>query len=279
MGEIVNKYFFGLIFILFFLNARAETVSPELVTNPKPTIWKNYVISERIDPQGEDVDKNIVDEKFKNKTVSLDNENVTITGVCRYKFNKEKMSPIKYWKSKNTVDLYKRFFSTYNVKLNDELILITPMNPSVDCEYPFSYFIEVNDSLIFVLKNRAVIYSLGNEAMSAPTGECTHKNQTPEQVYENGDIDECYYKSVNIVDAYRRYRNGMTGESSKYLQGDIVSNKDFSMKCYDGCINVEYKWNGSDNLTIKQLFDGGETDISFITEKKGVRVITKSFPD
>jgi len=256
----------------------AASVSIPLVNS---VVWGDYIISKRIDPSGDDVTKGSINDIFKGIKVVIDNENVTVSGVCKYEYSKESMSPLKYWYSKKTVDLYRSFLSGYNVKLNDNVNLITPVNPSVNCIYPFSYFIEVDNSLVFVLKNRAVIYFNDNRdgKGGVSPSECVHKKQTPEQVYANGDIDECYYKGLNILDSYQKYRNRLVDSEKRHLMENIKLNENASMKCDDGCIVVKYKWKGPDNLVISQQFDGGETMIYFSKKEQGSRVVTKSFPD
>ncbi len=101
------------------------------------TIWKHYVVSERIDPQGQDVAKYSVNEVFKGKEIVIDNKDVTVDGVCKYECYKEEMPP----RQSKIVGLYKTFLSGYNVKLKNKLGLIIPINPLVECAYPFSYFI------------------------------------------------------------------------------------------------------------------------------------------
>lgn len=49
---------------------------------------------------------------------------------------------------------------------------------------------------------------------------------------------ECFYKSMSLVETYRECRNELMNDDKAYLQGKIISNKNFSMKCDNGCIAV-----------------------------------------
>ncbi|CNG10849.1 hypothetical protein [Yersinia similis] len=268
------------ILISFVANANVDNSASDLpLLTDNSMAWRSYVVSDRIDPQGEDVAEYLVNEVFKGREIVIDNTTVTVNGVCKYEYSKEKMTPLQYWNSQKTVDLYKTFLSGYNVKLKNTLGLITPVNPSIECVYPFSYFIEVDNSLVFVLKNRAIIYSQVNEEDKVSVVACAHKEQTPEQIYEHGYIVDCYYKNMDILDSYQKYRSSLVSDDRAHLQEKIALNKSFSMKCDNGCIVVEYKWNGPDHLVITQQFDGGETRIYFSKEEQGSRIVTKSFPD
>lgn len=273
-----------LIFIFILIsslaNAKVDGSAPSLpFSNNNTTVWKRYVVSERIDPQGQDVAEYSINEVFKGREIVIDDKNVTVEGVCKYEYHKEAMTPLQYWGSQKTVELYNIFLSGYNVELNDTLELITPVNPSIECIYPFSYFIKIDGSLVFVLKNRAVIYSQLSEGDKVSNAECVHKEQTIEQVYENGDIVDCYYKNMSVLESYSKYRNELASSDRANLQGEIVFGKNFSMKCNNGCILTEYKWSGPGNLIVTQQFDGGEKKIYFNEEEQGSRVVTKSFPD
>lgn len=272
----MNKHLLILLLALISFTTSATTI-PVMAGNSM--IWDKFRISERIDPKGEDVTKDSINDIFKGKKIIIDNTNITVSGACKYEYSRENMTPLEYWHSQKTVNLYKQILSDHNVKLSSELNLITPVSPSVECVYPFSYFIEADNSLIFVLKNRAIIYSQKNEEKSVFDDECKHKEQTPEQIVENGDIDECYYKNLNVLNSYKKYRERLTGDRKKYLRKKINLNENFTMKCDNGCITVIYKWNGSDNLVITQQFEGGETVISFSKEAHGCQVVTKSFAD
>ncbi|QIM43072.1 hypothetical protein [Leclercia adecarboxylata] len=279
---------FSLILSLFLalccIKAKAVNATTDVSPSGNTLVWEGYFISKPIIPGEESVSENSIDDFFKGKKIVIDDKKVTIGNTCIYEYSKETMTPLEYWHSKKTVNFYKKFLSFYKVKLGGKLNLITPTIPPVECGYPFTDFIELDGSLLFIFNNRAVIYDNNNNNNNRNNFDasgviCLHKGQSAEQIFENGDIEECFYKGENIFDSYQKYRGVLTDDGKKYLQESIVLNKDSSMKCYDGCIAVIYKWDGPDRLTITQQFEGGETEISFTKETQGCRVVTKSFPD
>ncbi|ELY5817302.1 hypothetical protein SNN51_004232, partial [Cronobacter turicensis] len=108
---------------------------------------------------------------------------------------------------------------------------------------------------------------------------CVHKKQSPELVYENGDIDECYYGEINISEAYSKFKKERAEDEGKYLEKHINVNHDVVIKCNDGCIKVKYTWRDKKNLVVTQDFNGGETVIYFSESNSGTNVLVKSFPD
>lgn len=263
----------ALSFSLFFISQVYANTAKE----QESAIWGSYVISEPIEPSGENRDIGLVDDVFKNKTISIDGSHVVVGDLCNYKFSKEELTPIAYWNSKGSVKIYKGILEKYNVGSFSKVELFTPMEPSNKCPYPFSYFIKINKNLIFTQSNRLVIYSQGVQSITE--GECAHKKQTLEQVYENGDINTCKFKGVNVVDAYNKYRKNANNINASTLSEEISPNKDNIIKCDSGCIEINYIWNGPDHLVVKQQFEGGETVVSFDKKDFGVLVEEKSFSD
>lgn len=179
-------YKFLLILLLviasFFLNAKTVPVMTD-ISSTHSTAWKSYLITEPITLGGSNDTKDSVDTFFKGSKIVIGNANVTIGNICKYEYSKESISPLEYWHSKKTSDFYKGFLSDYNVKAGDKLNLFSPTNPSVRCDYPFSYFIEVDGSLVFVHKNRAIIYSQDNKKEYVSNVICNHKEQSAEQIF------------------------------------------------------------------------------------------------
>ena len=253
-------------------------------TENETAIWRDYVISEPIIPEGEYVTKESISELFKGKIISMDKTIVNVSEECRYKYNVKNTTPILHWHSEKTAKLYSDLLYKYNIRLNDSVSLITSKATPSECDYPFSYFIIVDNSLIFYLKNRMIIYPSDSEIKK------TYKNSIDDdfkvlkknpsiQTNEYEQVEEIFYQEMGLLNSYKKYRDGLQIDYKKYLLDTIFTNENLTKKCDDGCIEVDYKWSGPHMLIIKQDFNGGETEIHFIEETNGTRVITKSYPD
>ncbi|TDN50099.1 hypothetical protein EC843_10616 [Buttiauxella sp. JUb87] len=269
--------FYLLLISSFMANAGVEKTIGTSVEE-KSLTWNHYVVSDLITPKGEFVAKENVSNVFNGKVINIDNKNISIPGLCKFEYKMKATTPLNYWHSQKTVDLYSQLLSEYNIMLEDNVSLFTPVKQSNNCDYPFNYFIKVNGSLIFVLNNRMIIYSQdGNEERIDNASSYTNVTSTLNNEY--GSVDEVFYRGGSLLDAYHKYRDGLTENNKKHLMKNISPTKDFTMKCNEGCIEVNYKWNGPDNLKVKQGFNGGETEIFFSKETQGTKVITKSSPD
>lgn len=272
----LSAFFFSAMVSAGIGNDTVSSAENEILT------WRDYVISEPITPRGEYVTKDSISEPFKGKVISIDKTTVNISEGCRY--NIENTTPILYWHSEKTVKLYSDLLYKYDIRLNNLVGLITPESASSECDYPFSYFIIVDNSLIFSFKNRLIIYYSDSEIKK------THKSiidddfrvlkEKPSiQANEYEQVIEEFYQDMDLLNSYKKYRDSLQIDYKKYLLDTIFKNENMTKKCDNGCIEVDYKWSGPHVLEIKQYFDGGEKEIHFIEETHGTRIITKSYPD
>ncbi|HAC6567909.1 TPA_asm: hypothetical protein G0B48_22765 [Salmonella enterica subsp. indica] len=231
---------------------------------------------------------------FDGKKVVFNGDLLSITDACTYKYAPQLNIPLSFWMNPKTVSFYEVFFGGYNIKMPNEFLDITPVNPAEKCDFPFSQFVVLDDEIVFFYNDHAIFYFNNQEALNfhekkkvensvivgkKTTGSSKVCKQTEHNPDNYNTSRECFYKYMNLINTYREYRKELADDSAKYLQKKIIPNKDFSVQCDGGCISVIYKWNGPDNLVVTQQFDGGETEISFTKEELGSRVVTKLFPD
>lgn len=274
--------FLNVFFFSAMVNASVanDMVSP---TEKESSTWRDYIISEPIISEGEYATKESISALFKGKRISIDKTMVNVSEVCRYKYNIKNITPILYWHSEKTVRLYSDLLYKYNIRLNNLVSLITPAATSNECDYPFTYFIIVDNSLIFSLKNRMIIYHSDSEIKkhrNSSDDDFRVTKKTPSlQADEYEQIEEVFNQEMDLINSYKKYRDSLQIDYKKHLVGTIFTNVDLTKKCDNGCIKVDYKWSGPHVLIIKQDFNGGETEIHFIEENHGTRIITKSYPD
>jgi len=280
-------------FLTVSLNVSASTID-NILQKKEHAEWRYFFVSESFNTKGNDSSANEAVKLFDSKKLIFNGQSLTITNACTYKYAAQVNAPLSFWGSFKTVRFYKDFFSNYKVEIPNKFLNVTPVNPLETCDFPFSEFIVLGDELVFFYKNHAVLYFKTLEAskfhekknirndpnvkqdLMGVSKNCKEVERNPDN-YDTSQ--ECLYNNLELIEAYKAYREELLKDSKKYLQDTIISNKDFSMKCDNGCIAVIYKWNGPNNLVVTQQFDGGETEISFSKEVQGCRVVTKSFPE
>ncbi|EOF6284765.1 hypothetical protein ACK1C5_004374 [Salmonella enterica] len=285
-----------LIFLFLFaspLYVYASTIE-NILQKKEHSEWRYFFISEIFEGESNRSPSEKVVKLFDGKKIIFNGDLLSITDACTYKYAAELKTPLSFWKSYKTINFYENFFSGYKIKMPKKFLDITPINPSEKCDFPFSEFIVLDDKIVFFYEHNAIFYFKNekelkyHEKISAENNDNVDEKSIEsesicKEIESNADdynsSEECFYKNMSVIDTYLEYRKKLMDYDKKYLQDEIISNKNFSTKCYGGCIIVTYKWDGPDNLVITQQFDGGETEISFSKEVQGCRVVTKLFPD
>ncbi|EPL9571198.1 hypothetical protein MMK73_004838 [Providencia rettgeri] len=99
---------------------------------------------------------------------------------------------------------------------------------------------------------------------------CQDENQTMDEIYENGALTKCYFMGNTLSEAYKQYRSGLTEDGPLFLAEKLIIKKNMAMPCpVEGCIAINYRWDGDKKLNIVQEFEGGETQLQFTQENKG----------
>ncbi|MBS9427747.1 hypothetical protein [Photorhabdus akhurstii] len=280
---------FVFLFVLLFFQSLSYGGGKEVAANTvkrelNNSEWGYSYVSGPIVSVSDEVNKKVIENIFKMRKLSFNNNILNVTGLCSYEYIAEKKTPISYWYSNKTVELYKNFFSKYNVKLNDYIYNVSPVNPDETCEYPFSDFIYIDNKMVFIYDGYAIFYSRMDSSKSLSNAKknnfCKHTEQSIESVYENGDITECFYNGVNIVEAYAIFRNSsIEGSDGFYLSEKLNVMKNITVKCDKDCMEVKYIWINKNKLKIIIEFSGGTTEFYFNENINGTKVITKSYPD
>ncbi|EJH2661068.1 hypothetical protein NDG35_004342 [Salmonella enterica] len=280
-------------FFICPLSVFASTIE-NLLNKKGYSEWGFFSVSEAFNGRSNQSSEDEINKLFDRKKIIFNGDLLTITNACTYKYVAQLNTPLSFWGSSKTVNYYKTFLSDYKIKIPDKLLYITPVNPTEKCDFPFSEFIILDDEIVFFYENYAVFYfktqdtlEFHNKKNIKNSSLVNEKQEKLSKICKNIERDtdnydtsrECFYKDMSLVDTYQEYRDKLNNDDKVYLQDKIISNKNFSMKCENGCISVTYKWNGPDNLTIKQQFEGGGTEIFFSKEAQGCRVVTKSSPD
>lgn len=223
--------FLNVFFFSAMVNASVanDMVSP---TEKESSTWRDYVISEPIISEGEYATKESISALFKGKRISIDKTMVNVSEVCRYKYNIKNITPILYWHSEKTVRLYSDLLYKYNIRLNNLVSLITPAATSNECDYPFTYFIIVDNSLIFSLKNRMIIYHSDSEIKkhrNSSDDDFRVTKKTPSlQADEYEQIEEVFNQEMDLINSYKKYRDSLQIDYKKHLVGTIFTNVDLT---------------------------------------------------
>lgn len=133
----------------------------------------------------------------------------------------------------------------------------------------------MNKRLVFTLVTVLFGASAFSQAETAIPNDglnkyCQDENQTMDEIYENGALTKCYFMGSTLSEAYKQYRSGLIEDAPLFLAEKLAIKKNMSMPCpVEGCIAINYRWDGDKKLNIIQEFEGGETHLQFTQENKG----------
>ncbi|WP_369310164.1 hypothetical protein [Providencia rettgeri] len=275
-----------LLFLTFTLSfySYAINTAPEIIEESE---YKELTWTYKSDPESLKINSNGVSKVFfkkflYNKNIIIDKTNVVVENECSYKYTYKKVSPINYWKSNNTASFYREIFKKNGITIGEEVGVITTKDKITNCADMFNEFLLIGDNLILIGGERLVIYSIEKNMIKenkdkAEINNCTSPEQTLEEIFEGvGKITNCYYKDLDIISAYKKYKSDY---DEQYLEDNIKLNENLQKNYINDRVNVNYLWESSDKLIIKQLFEGGDTDIVIEKEKKGTKITIYGHPD
>lgn len=273
-----------LIFLIFTLSfySYATNTAPEIIeeSEHKELTWIYKSDPESLKKNSNGVSKNFFKKFLSNKNITIDKTNVVVDNECDYKYTYKKVRPINYWKSNNAVSFYKEILKKNEITMGDEIGVITTKNKITNCADIFNEFLLIDNNIILIGGERLVIYSIEKNIIkesNTETNNCTSPEQTLEEIFEGvGKITHCYYKGLDVISAYKKYKSDY---DELYLEDHLKLNENLQKNYINDRVNVNYLWNSPKKLIIKQLFEGGDTDIVIEEELKGTKITIYGHPD
>jgi hypothetical protein len=257
--------------------------------------WQFAIVSDEI--TGNSVDRDSVENVqyyFSDKKVILKDNTLDVKGLFSCEIVDEKMTPISYWYSDETVFIYRDLLKKYGINLGEKIEVITSSNPESQCKLPFSEFIKTDNTLMFIYKDRAIFYypegdvrlkNNNNQEVvqksikTADNASCKEDSNEMNVVYAQGNIVTCVYPKTNLLPTYLKYRDEYKNdEILKFLKKEITLGRNETIKILPDFI-FKYKWKSSNELEIDILQSGGMTTLNFHQTDEGTTVKNISSPD
>ncbi|EPN9539419.1 hypothetical protein ACT474_001020 [Cronobacter malonaticus] len=249
--------------------------------------WPYFFVSKG---DGDSINSKIGD-FFNGKELIFKSGVFSVTDSCAYNYHAQIFTSVSFWGSSKTVDYYKSFFSNYKISIPHEFIIVTPVNPSEKCEFPFTEFIILNDVVVFFYKSSVVFYFKTHEALiyHQSKDKITKKTHDSSAVKECKEIKkddanyntftECFFKGMNVALTYETYYKQLNPSDKTKLLAEIDVGRDETKKLGSVTVTVSYKWLGTNELVVTQQYDGGLTTLHFIQETNGTKLIRELSPD
>ncbi|PSH21618.1 hypothetical protein B7R74_10045 [Yersinia pseudotuberculosis] len=163
-----NKIFTTIV-LLFSFSLSIQAIANKkndkkiIINNLTPSsTWVQTAISESIDSPRNTINKDDIKRMAAGKHIYIMDNKITIEGVCTFKYVIKKSSPLNYWHSDKTVNLYKEEFLKNGFKLGENLAFISAEDPSNDCDSPYSQIAITNNVIFTVYNGHVVFYTNSN---------------------------------------------------------------------------------------------------------------------
>lgn len=205
------------------------------------------------------------------KPISVMGNEVRFSDDCRLSFSPYFQKPINYYHSAKSVEFYTALFTPAGIQMPEELTLLATKSSSGECIIDKPEFIYLGNKLAFFYEDKMVIYSRVDGATAAKSviEKCESVPQNSDEYHSQ---TRCFYPAMSLEETYKRY-------NSENLVPTLKPGEDFVIEKLGDTDSVEYTWDGSQVLKIKQNFPGGITEFLFVADKSGTTVTKNDYPD
>lgn len=216
---------------------------------------------------------------FADKPIAFKGHEMQFGTACRLSWNAYVQTPVKYYHSNSTVELYTSLFASVGLKLPEKLTILETTSPVGECSVAGVELLDFGSKLAFLYEDKIVTYTRdeNKQATKPDTRKCELGPRDMEYVYENGAMTRCFYPNMSMKDAYEAHRKALS--DSKNLLPTLTPGKNLTIEKLGDTERVEYQWQGDNVLHITQSFPGGTTEFLLESAPAGTTVTETEFPD
>lgn len=224
---------------------------------------------------------NFLDEKYRKVVVDINEKNLKIrnyslknTLVCSVDYVELKKSPLAYYLSQATVNMYMELFKHEGVVFPKEILILTSLYPEHECPVPYNEVIKINNQLM-ILDKYYVLFFKDEKKMSRVEGEISKKeswstychDKNPEEIFDGTSKEYCYFKSLDLKKSYDKLLE-VSNYGRDFLKKKLpVGNS--SYRIHDK--TVTYEW-VSGKLNISVVMENEKINYFFNEQPSGVNV-------
>lgn len=223
--------------------------------------WVYYKVS-NIDVFGHHDSNTIANltEEFEKVTIKEYGEKLAIENnflenkeICLTDYVEVKKTPLSYYLSKNTVNMYKQVYKSSNIPLPNDIYLLTSLYPGKECPPPYSDMLKVDDYLTVTKQNYVLFFKRQSKKLSEDTDRVENNNWSSYchdneagQEFDGSSKYTCSFPGMSINNAYNKLIK-IDASDGRYLLPELPA-KNATRKIDSGV--VEYKWSGNEMVSI-----------------------------
>lgn len=214
--------------------------------------------------------------KADGKKLAIENDFLGNTKICSTDYVEVKKTPLSYYMSKNTVDMYKQVYKNSNVLFPNDIYILTSLYPGKECPSPYSEMLKVDGYLTFSEKNYVLFFKRQSYDLSKSAGYVKNDNWSnychddkAGQEFDGSSKTSCSFPGESINTAYNKFKE-INKSGSTYLRSYLPA-KDETRKIDSGV--VDYKWSGDEMLNITVKMENETVNYTFRREPTGTNLV------
>jgi hypothetical protein len=206
--------------------------------------------------------------------IHIDNDLLESNYVCSSDYVNIKKTPLSYFFSQKTVDIYDQLLKNEGVHFSRYISIIKSLYPEQSCPPPYDELMKVNESLIFFDDNFAVIFKEVNSSNKVSADNAAKEsfstychNKTKNDAYDGISKYTCLFTGLDLKEAFKKLN------SFKVFTYDLKDK--LPLKNEKEVINggfISYVWMGDKNLKVSISYDGEMAEYSFDEKSSGTEL-------
>lgn len=225
-------------------------------------------------------------EEFKKVTIKTYDNKLTIENdffenkkICSTDYVEVKKTPLSYYLSRNTVNMYKQVYKSSGISLPNEIYLLTSLYPGKECPFPYSEMLRIDNYLMVTKQNYVLFFKRQSENLSKNAGHVKNDNWSDYchddkvgQEFDGSSKTSCSFSGMNIDAAYNKFKE-IDKSGSTYLRSDLPA-KNERHKIDSGF--VDYKLSGGEMVYITIVMESEIVKYTFKQESTGTSLVIET---
>ncbi len=157
----------------------------------------------------------VINETYSKVTIAINQNNITISDgslgqVCSAKYIELQKTPLSYFMSRNTVELYSQLLKHENRSFSEKISVITSRVPGEECQTPYQEIIKIKDELIVIEKGYMLFFTTTSDsatesAKANPDTFSTYCHDlNPGKEFDGSSEYMCKFEGMDLEPAYKK---------------------------------------------------------------------------
>ncbi|WP_228728666.1 hypothetical protein [Klebsiella aerogenes] len=214
--------------------------------------------------------------KEDGKKLAVENDFLENKKVCLTDYVEVKKTPLSYYLSSNTVNMYKQVYKSSNIPLPNDISLLTSLYPGKECPPPYSEMLKVDNYLTVTKQNYVLFFKRQNKDLSENAERVEHNNWSnychddkAGQEFDGASKYSCSFPGMSINNAYNKLRK-IDASGGTYLLPELPA-KNATRKIDSGVVG--YKWSGNEMVSIAVEMENEVINYKFRQESAGTNLV------